>query len=146
MAEEGLRVEIVTPERAVFNDVASMVVVPGVIGEMGVLPGHLPLLTAIGMGDLAVHAHGKVRHFFVEGGYAEILPNKVSVLTEQCDGVDEIDVADARAKLEEAEKRMTALEERARTEEVEADVRARHQDALERARKRVLFAQESSKG
>ena len=141
MAEETLRVEIVTPERAVFNEVVSMVVIPGAIGEMGVLPGHLPLLTAIGMGDLAVHQNGKVRHFFVEGGYAEVLPDRVNVLTEHCDGVDEIDVAEARRLLEEAEKKMTALEERARSEEVEHDVRVSHQLALERARQRVLFAQ-----
>lgn len=143
MAEGTIKVEIVTPERAAFNEEAEEVVIPGTVGEIGVLPGHLPLLTSIGMGDLAVKYDGdKIRHFFVEGGFAEILPDKVSVLTRACDGVDEIDVADARLALEAAEEKMDALEERARTEEVEGDVRQRHQDALERARKRLLVAGE----
>ncbi len=142
MAEERVHVEIVTPERAVFSEDAEEVVIPGMAGEIGVLPGHLPLLTSIGMGDLAVKYGGdKVRHFFIEGGFAEILPNKVSVLTKACDGIDEIDIAEARRALESAEKQMDELEERARTEEIEADARQRHQDALERARKRLLLAE-----
>lgn len=142
MAEETIQVEIVTPERAVFSDVATQVVIPGTIGELGVLPGHLPLLTSIAMGDLAVYTGGQIRHFFVEGGYAEILPHKVSILTENCDGVDEIDIAEAQRQLEQAEKEMSALEDKARSETIEADIRARHQDALERARRRAVFAQD----
>lgn len=142
MAEANeLELSIVTPERAVYNGTVSEVVIPGIVGELGVLPGHLPLLTSIGMGDLAVKIDGAVRHFFIEGGYAEILPNKVSILTEACDGVDDLDVASARAALAQAEKQLTALEERARTEDVESDVQKRHQDALERARKRLLMAE-----
>ena len=138
---ETLFVEIVTPERAVFTGTVSEVVLPGVVGEMGVLPGHLPLLTAIAMGDLAVVQDNKTRHFFVEGGYAEILPNKVSVLTEACDGIDEIDVSTAKKALETAEKQLLALEERSRAEEIEGDVRKAHEEALERARRRLLMAE-----
>lgn len=142
MAADTLRVEIVTPERAVFNDVASQVVIPGTVGELGVLPGHLPLLTAIGVGDLAVHSGGQVRHFFIDGGYAEILPDRVAILTENAEGFDELDLAEARRQLEAAEQQVRKLEERSRTEEVEAGVEARHHDALERARRRVLFAEQ----
>lgn len=145
MADGTLMVEIVTPEQAVFAGEASEIVIPGVVGELGVLPGHLPLLTSIGIGDLAVVHSGKVRHFFVEGGYAEILPRKVSILTEACEGADAIDAAQAKAALEVAEKELLALEERARTEEVEGDVRKRHEEALERARRRLLFAQDGGK-
>lgn len=141
MAEAMLEVEIVTPERAVYSGSVSHIVLPGVVGEMDVLPGHLPLLTAIAMGDLAVVEAGKTRHFFVEGGYAEILPYKVSVLTESCDGVDEIDVERAKLAVEEAQKSLTALQERARSEEVEGDVQSSHEKALERARRRLLIAQ-----
>lgn len=145
MADGSLLVEIVTPERAVFAGQVSEVVLPGAVGEMGVLPGHLPLLTAIAMGNLGVVQGGKMRHFFIEGGYAEILPDKVSVLTEACDGIDEIDVARAKIALEAAERELLALEERARSEEVEGDVRAAHEQALDRARRRLLMAQGESK-
>lgn len=141
MSEGTLEVEIVTPERAVFSGTVEEVVLPGAVGEMGVLPGHLPLLTAIAMGDLAVVQGGKVRHFFVEGGYAEILPNKVSVLTEACDGVDEIDVAKARMALEAAEKELAKLESKAKSEEIEGEVQEAHEKALERARRRLLVAE-----
>ncbi len=141
---EKIEVEIVTPERAVFSESADLVVIPGTAGELGVLPGHLPLLTSIKMGDLAVHVGGQVRHFFVEGGYAEILPDKVSVLTEACDGVDEIDIAEAQRHLEAAEKQLAELEAQAKSGEVEGDVRVAHEQALERARMRAAFAKDSS--
>lgn len=137
---DTLQLEIVTPERAVFKGVATEVVLPGGAGEIGVLPGHLPLLTSIAMGDLMVHGDKGTRHFFIEGGYAEILPHRVSVLAEYCDGADEIDIAEAREAVKIAEDAWAGIEEKARSEEVEADVRQRHQDALERARRRLLFA------
>ena len=138
-----LEVEVVTPEKAVFTGTADELVLPGSIGEMGVLPGHVPLLTGIAMGDLAVIESGKVRHFFIEGGYAEILPNKVTVLTENCDGVDDIDIARAREAVEEAEKELLAHEQKSKGEEAEGDIRAAHEQALERARKRLLVAEEN---
>ena len=61
MAADTLLVEIVTPERAVFSGEVSEVILPGAVGEMGILPGHLPLLTAIAMGDLAIVENGNVR-------------------------------------------------------------------------------------
>ncbi len=144
MAADTLRVEIVTPERAVFSGDVTEVVLPGVAGEMGVLPGHLPLLTGIAMGDLSVVQGGKTRHFFVESGYAEVLPNGVSVMTEACDGIDEIDVAKAKQALAHAETQMKALEARSH-EEVEHDVHDAHVQALDRARRRLLAAEREPK-
>ena len=124
-----------------FNGQADHIVLPGALGEMDVLPGHLPLLTSIAMGTLTVHEGSKSRNFFIEQGYAEILPNKVSILTEACDGVDDIDIAKAKLALEAAEKELQALEDRSRTEEIEGEVQAAHEKALERARMRLLHAE-----
>lgn len=137
-----IEVEIVTPERAVFRGEATHIVLPGEIGEMDVLPGHLPLLTSISVGTMVVHEPNGTREFFIEQGYAEILPDRVSVLTERCEGVDEIDIAKAKAAVEAAELELTKLEDRSKLEEISIDAQTAHQQAVERARKRLLYAEE----
>ncbi len=136
---EHIQVEVVTPERAVLSETAETVILPGENGEIGVLPGHLPLLTALAVGELRVVNGGTERNFVIEGGFAEILPNRVSILTEACDGVDEIDVAAAREALAAAEKELEALEARSTSEEIEHDVMERHRAALRRARTRLVL-------
>jgi len=146
-----LTIEVVTPERAVLVGSADEVILPGSEGQMGILPGHLPLLSGLGIGQMTVRGFkgtvGKEqvtgeRKFFVDGGFVEVLPDKVTVMTEACDGFDEIDVSAAKHQIEEAERELLAMEERAKTEEVEADVLKRHQDALKRARMRLLMHEE----
>lgn len=139
MAEQPIHVEVVTPERAVLSEHAESVILPGVDGQIGVLPGHLPLLTSLSVGELRVISKDGERSFVVEGGFAEILPGKVSILTEACDGIDEIDVAAAREALKVAQEELTRLEELSKDEEIEHDVIERHREKLQRARNRLVL-------
>lgn len=146
-----LTIEVVTPEKAVLVGSAEEVILPGSEGQMGILPGHLPLLSGLGIGQMTVKGFkGEIgreqvsgeRKFFVDGGFVEVLPDKVTVMTEACDGYDEIDVNAAKAAIEEAERELLAMEERAKSEEVEGEVLERHQEALKRARMRLLMHEE----
>ncbi len=140
---EKLTIEVVTPERAVLAGEADEVILPGGQGQMGILPGHLPLLSGLGIGQMVVKgfAGGADRKFFVDGGFVEVLPNKVTVMTEACDGFDEIDAIQARTAIEEAEKELLAMEESSKSEVIEEDVMIRHQAALKRARVRLMMSQ-----
>lgn len=97
----ALTLEIVTPEARVFSDTIETVVIPTVEGEIGILPGHIPLLTQVGAGELRVTRNGKVENLAVGGGFAEIEGDRVSILAERAITEDKID-ADA---VEQAMKR-----------------------------------------
>jgi F-type H+-transporting ATPase subunit epsilon len=146
MSADYIKIEIVTPENAVLSSQASSVVLPGANGEMEVLPGHLPLLTGLDIGQLTVHGLGGkkgTRIFFVDGGFAEVLSDAVTVITETCDGVNEIDVLTARTAIEDADHQMGLLEERLKAESVDPAVLRRHQDAIKRARMRLFVGEET---
>jgi F-type H+-transporting ATPase subunit epsilon len=143
---ETLTIEVVTPERAVLSGQAEEITLPGSEGQMGILPGHLPLLSGLGIGQMVVKGFSGSgspsgeRKFFVDGGFVEVLPGKVTIMTEACDGFDEIDVAAARREIEVAEKELLDIEERSKNEAVEEDIMDRHHEALKRARMRLLTA------
>ncbi|MDD4997429.1 MAG: F0F1 ATP synthase subunit epsilon, partial [Syntrophales bacterium] len=108
MADE-LTLEIVTPERVVFNGVVEEVTIPGTEGEFGVLRGHASLLSSVDVGELAfVRDHKKTR-FAVNTGYVEVTASKVTVLVETAERSDEIDVERARRARERAEGKMAKL-------------------------------------
>ncbi len=108
MADE-LTLEIVTPERVVFNGVVEEVTIPGTEGEFGVLRGHASLLSSVDVGELAfVRDHKKTR-FAVNTGYVEVTASKVTVLVETAERADEIDVERARRARERAEGKMAKL-------------------------------------
>lgn len=108
MADE-LTLEIVTPERVVFNGVVEEVTIPGTEGEFGVLRGHVSLLSSVDVGELAfVRDHKKTR-FAVNTGYVEVTASKVTVLVETAERADEIDVERARRARERAEGKMAKL-------------------------------------
>ena len=100
-----IRCEIVSQDRPVFEGEADIVVLPGVEGEMGILPNHTPLLTTLNFGIIKVRS-GSVEHVFtVAGGVAEIQPHIVTVLADAAENVEDIDVARA----EEARRRAESL-------------------------------------
>ena len=99
MAAE-LTVEIVTFERAAFAGSASEVVLPGYLGELGVLPGHLPLVTLLRSGELTAKTADGARSFAIGSGFAEVLPDKVTILVRHCCGADDVDIEHAKAELE----------------------------------------------
>ena len=76
-----LRVVVVTPERAVLDESADMVVLPMFDGERGVLPRHAPFVGQLGPGELRVTVGGRVRRFFIDGGFAQVTGTVVNVLT-----------------------------------------------------------------
>jgi F-type H+-transporting ATPase subunit epsilon len=100
---DRLLLELVTPERRVLSEEVVEVRIPGVLGELGVLPGHTPLLTALGTGQLAYTQAGVEHRLAVQGGFAEVLPDRVTVLAQVAELPAEIDLEAARKQLAEAE-------------------------------------------
>lgn len=104
---ENIRVEVVTPEKSVVSEMAQIVMAPGTLGEFGVLSGHTPFLTTLKTGSLKYKDEaGRERFVFVSSGFAEALPDRVTVLAESAERRVDIDVQRARAAAERAEKRM----------------------------------------
>ncbi len=101
---ETFQLEIVTPERLVVNEAVSEMQIPGKGGYLGILPGHAPLISALAVGEISYrNSQGQVRRMAVAWGFAEVLPDKVTILAETAERADEIDVTRARAARERAE-------------------------------------------
>ncbi|MGE5258657.1 MAG: F0F1 ATP synthase subunit epsilon [Hyphomicrobiales bacterium] len=131
-----IRLEIVTPEKIVVSEDAQIVMSPGVLGEFGVLIGHTPFLTALKAGAVRyTDAQGTEHLVFVSGGFAEALPDRVTVLAESAERRRDIDIERARAALERAQKR---LAEQRSKEEIDF---VRAQAALQRALMRLRIAE-----
>ena len=101
-----LQLEIVTPDRLVLSEEVDYVGAPGYEGEFGILPNHIPFLTALQVGNLYYKAGGKTFYVFVAGGFAEVSDNKVTIMAEIAEQATEIDVERARKAHERAEKRL----------------------------------------
>ena len=123
--DKSLRLEVVTPDRVVLSQTVDYVGAPGIAGEFGVLPGHIPFLSALGVGSLYYKLNGKNHYIFVAGGFAEVSPEKVTILAETAERAAEIDV-------ERAKKARERAEERVRRQRDEVDF-ARAQASLQRA-------------
>ena len=108
MAEKQLLLEVVTPDRLVLSTEAEVVVCPGAEGQFGVLPGHIPFLSALDIGEMYYKAGGKTEYLAVSGGFAEVTGEKVTIVAESAEVGREIDVERARRALERAEKRIAA--------------------------------------
>ena len=132
---ENIHLEVVTPEKIVVSEEAQIVASPGSLGEFGVLSGHTPFLTTLKTGIIRyTDADGKDHYVFVSGGFAEALPDKVTVLAESAERRSNIDLERAKESLARAEKRLA--EDRAR-EDVDF---ARARGSLERATIRIRVA------
>lgn len=129
-----LKLEIVTPEKKVFDDSVDAVTVPTASGEAGILPNHAPLVSALKPGILSYTNKGSVERLAVSGGFVEVSGNKVSVLTDAAQTAAEIDTDAARADREAAEKALAA-NATAALEETEVD-----RDRLESANVRLQLA------
>jgi len=103
---DRLRLEVATPTRLVVSGEADEVVVPGSEGSFGVLPGHAPLLSLVGTGEMMYRTGREEHHLAVSGGFAEVGPDHVTILAESVERPGEIDVARARAAMERAEQRL----------------------------------------
>jgi F-type H+-transporting ATPase subunit epsilon len=134
-----IRLEVVTPEKIVVSEETQIVASPGTLGEFGVLVGHTPFLTTLKTGTIRyTDAEGRERYVFVSGGFAEALPDRLTVLAESAERRRDIDLERARAALERAQKRLAE-------ERTEKDVDfARAQAALQRALVRIRLCETHS--
>jgi F-type H+-transporting ATPase subunit epsilon len=108
MAEQ-IQLEVVTPERRVLAEAVDSVNVPGMSGEMGILPGHTPLISQLQTGVLSYVQNGTAHRLHVSGGFVEVNADRVSVLAEIAERPEEIDAARARLAREHAEKTLSAF-------------------------------------
>jgi len=106
---ENIRLEVVTPEKSVVSESAQIVMAPGSLGEFGVLSGHTPFLTTLKTGALKFKDEsGNERFVFISSGFAEALPDRVTVLAESAERRSKIDLTRAKAAAERAEKRLSS--------------------------------------
>lgn len=99
-----LNLEIVTPEKKVFDEAVESVTIPTTNGEIGVLPNHAPLISTLKPGILTVSTRGASERMAIAGGFVEVSANKVSILADSAEKADEVNVEAARAEREAAER------------------------------------------
>ena len=110
--------EIVTPEGRTYSGDVEQVVLPGIEGELGIFPNHAPLVTQIVPGEIMVRANGRDIHGLVGGGFVEITPGRVSIMTDMImrpEEVDEVSAEEARRRAEARLKEKLSAEELAAT-------------------------------
>ena len=129
----SIRVDIVTAERLVFSQDADIVMVPGVEGEMGILPHHEPIMTMIKPGEVLVRKGTEEYSMAVSGGFLEVTPDHITILADAAERADEIDIARAEAAKKRAEEKLTN-----RTAETDA---ANAEASLRRALARIKVAE-----
>ena len=132
---DTFQLEVATPERLFVDEQASEAELPGKDGYMGVLPGHAPLLSALGAGVLTYKVAGGEHVLAIDGGFVEVFENHVRVLADHAELAENIPVEDARQQLEEAEKALKGAHDSAESEAaLRATQKARARlDAAERA-------------
>jgi F-type H+-transporting ATPase subunit epsilon len=131
-----IRLEIVTPERLLLSEDVDEVTIPGSEGYLGILPGHLPLLTLLGTGVLSYRKGNQKVIFACSGGFAEILPDRVIITASMIERPEEIDLARARASKERAERELTG--------KGQVDVEA-SMAAIQRAQARIQVAESAGR-
>jgi F-type H+-transporting ATPase subunit epsilon len=103
-----INLEVATPDRLLLKEQVSEVEVPGTNGAMGILPEHAPLLSELGSGPLAYTPAGATKKYIaINGGWVEVLPDRVRVLAERAEFGDEIDLSRAEKAMERAMERLT---------------------------------------
>ena len=133
---DTFQLEIVTPEKVAIRDTAEEMQIPGSNGYLGILPGHAPLITELAIGEITYRNGLTTHHLAVAWGFAEVLPDKVTILAETAERADEINIKRA----EEARQR---AEEEFRTGKTEEDF-ARAENDLKRAEVRLDVAQKKN--
>ena len=129
---ETLQLEIVTPDRMIVSDTAQEIQIPGKSGYLGILPGHAPLITEIAVGEIAYRKANETRYLSVAWGFAEVLPEKVTILAETAERPADINLARAQAAKQRAEARI-------KQGGTDLDYQ-RAEDALQRAQTRIDVA------
>jgi F-type H+-transporting ATPase subunit epsilon len=131
---DTFQLEIVTPTKLLVKDAAEEAQIPGVNGYLGILPGHAPLVSELGVGEITYKSNGAVHSLSVAWGFVEVLPDKVTILAEAAERPQEIDTARAQKAKERAEERL-------KSNDPQVDY-TRAEDALQRAETRLIVAKE----
>ena len=134
---DRIQLEVITPERRLLSEAVDGVTVPGAGGELGILPGHTPLISQLQTGVLSYTQGGTTRRLLVSGGFVEVNANRVSVLADVAEHPEEIDPAQARQEREQTERALGAFS--GSEEEFQA-----MRERLERSSVRQQLAAESS--
>jgi F-type H+-transporting ATPase subunit epsilon len=131
---DTFQLEIVTPEKLLVNEAVEEAQIPGQTGYLGILPGHAPLITELGVGTITYRVQGDTRTLAVAWGFAEVLQEKVTILAEAAERPEEIDVTRAQKAKERAEQRLKSSDPQVDFERAE--------DALQRAETRLKVARD----
>ncbi len=107
--DQNLNLEIVTPQRVLLETEADYVTIPGEIGELGILPGHIPLLTNLQSGVLSYKNGSEEKKIAVHYGYAEVCQDKITILAQTAETSDEINIEETKAAQKEAEDELAEL-------------------------------------
>ena len=130
---DNIRLEVVTPEKSVVSEDAQIIMVPGSEGEFGVLDGHTPFLTTLKVGMVRyTDASGSEKAVFISGGFAEALPDRVTILAESAERRKDIDMSRVEAAIARAEQHLKEASAAAAVEDDDVDV-DRAKAALSRA-------------
>jgi len=105
---DTFQLEIVTPEKMVVRDQAEEMQIPGKDGYLGILPGHAPLITELAVGEITYLKDNYTHHLSVAWGFAEVLPNKVTILAETAERAEEIDARRAQEAKQRAESHLSS--------------------------------------
>jgi len=110
MLPDKITLTVVTPERKLLSEIVIEVQLPGADGYLGVLPGHAPLITELGVGELTYQPAGSAEStvLAIMSGFAEVLPDRVTVLAETAERAAEIDLARAERALKRAQERLSS--------------------------------------
>ena len=130
----GIRLDIVTAERAVYSEDVDGIIAPGIEGQLGILPHHAPLMTTLQAGELRVKKDGEEISLVISGGFLEVRPDRVVVLADTAERAEEIDISRA----EEAKRR---AEQRLAQRNASGIDEARSETALRRALARLTVAE-----
>ena len=129
---DTFQLEIVTPDKMVVKDAAEEMQIPGKNGYLGILAGHAPLISELAVGQISYRNGSETHYLCVAWGFAEVLPDKVTILAETAERGEDVDCARAQKARERAEKRLTSGDP-------EVDVQ-RAQNALAKANNRLEAA------
>jgi F-type H+-transporting ATPase subunit epsilon len=102
----GIRLDIVTAEQSVYSEDVEMVIAPGIEGQLGILPHHIPLMTTLQAGELRIKKSGEEISLAISGGFLEVRPDRVVILADAAERAEEIDVARAEAAKRRAQERL----------------------------------------
>ena len=110
MLPEAIELIVVTPERQLLQETVVEVTIPGLDGELGILPGHAPLITELGIGELRYRTTTSSQPILLAilRGFAEVLPDRVTLLAETAERAEEIDLERAEASKARAEQRLAS--------------------------------------